>query len=100
MYGAEYTAKRVFVLLGIVFVTVWFSFMLYASFYRMYVPAPSITRPAHFIFKLCPSGKGICSFPTANITLSPANQAKILGRGQQYLVVLAMDVPDSTSNRD
>jgi len=100
MIGAEYTAKRVFVLSGIVSVTVWLSFMLYASFYRMYVPAPSISRPAHFVFKICSSGVGICSFPTANITLSPENQAKILGRGQQYLVVLALDVPDSHSNRD
>ncbi|KAK7103549.1 seipin-like isoform X2 [Littorina saxatilis] len=100
LYGAKYAAKRVFVLFGLVVVILWISVLLYASFYHIYVPSASIVRPAYFKFRVCPSGVGMCSFPMANVTLCAENQAEVLGRGQQYNVMLKMSVPDSASNRD
>lgn len=100
MYGAKYAAKRVFVLSLLVTAVLWLSVLLYASFYHIYVPSASLVRPAHFKFRACPAGAGLCSFPAANVTLSTESQAEMLGRGQQYRVVLKLEVPDSVPNRD
>lgn len=94
------TVKRVAVVLSAAFVIIWIAVLLYASFYHVHVPSASIIRSAHFKFRVCPAGVGMCSFPMANITLGAAGRAEVLGKGQQYRVFLEMEVPDSAPNRD
>ncbi|XP_076464227.1 seipin-like isoform X2 [Babylonia areolata] len=98
--GAMSAAKKVAICVVLFVVILWVSILLYASFYHAYVPAATIVRPAHFKFRVCPSGAGMCSFPMANVTLGAENRAEVLGRGQQYFVLLEMEVPDSVPNRD
>ncbi|XP_076442498.1 seipin-like isoform X2 [Babylonia areolata] len=98
--GARCLIKRFFLGTGVSMVTVWTSVLLYASFYHFYVPTASLVRPAHFQFRVCPNGVGMCSFPTTNITLCAPNCAEVLGRGQQYRVILQLLIPDSAPNRD
>lgn len=49
--GAKYAAKRVIIGVGLIFVVLWVSVLLYASFYHLYVPSVAILRPAHFKFR-------------------------------------------------
>ncbi|XP_052766332.1 seipin-like isoform X2 [Mya arenaria] len=78
----------------------WISAFLYASFYYYYVPVVEQERPVHFQFRVCDSGVGMCSFPTANISLSKDGENQVFKVGQPYKIIVDLHVPESDSNRN
>ncbi|KAL5007916.1 hypothetical protein ScPMuIL_013497 [Solemya velum] len=64
------------------------------------MPSISLAHPVYFQFRVCESGFGICSFPTANVTLAREGQEAIFARGQKYRIILEIDMPESPTNRD
>ncbi|CAG0880472.1 unnamed protein product, partial [Darwinula stevensoni] len=80
-------------------VLIWLSVFLYGVFYYLYMPAVAHTRPVHFIFEPCKEEAGLCSFPSANVTLAQRFKDHLLMRGQQYHVLLDLDMPESPMNQ-
>ncbi|GFN73696.1 seipin [Plakobranchus ocellatus] len=53
-------------------------------------------------YLVCPSGTGVCSFPTANVSFwnDEGTLQEFLGPGQAYSVKLTLEVPESPRNRN
>lgn len=75
----------------------WLSVFLYVSFYYSYVPAISHIRPVHLEFSACKENVGLCSYPSANITLTQNKQ--LLQSNQPYKIILDLDLPESDTNK-
>ncbi|WAR19442.1 BSCL2-like protein [Mya arenaria] len=50
--------------------------------------------------RVCDSGVGMCSFPTANISLSKDGENQVFKVGQPYKIIVDLHVPESDSNRN
>ncbi|KAH3854980.1 seipin-like isoform X2 [Dreissena polymorpha] len=97
--SATHILQKTLKTLGLVFAVFWVAVFLYASFYYYYVPVVAQERPVHFQFSVCESGIGICSFPTANVSLSKDGKSQVFNMGQRYTIILELDVPESDINR-
>ncbi|KAK3757862.1 hypothetical protein RRG08_014418 [Elysia crispata] len=78
------------------------AFLTYIAFYSTYVPTAEIKKPVYLSFSACPSGIGICSFPSANVSFwnDEGTRQDFLGAGQAYSLMLILEVPESPRNRD
>ncbi|XP_005097912.2 seipin isoform X2 [Aplysia californica] len=96
------TAQKLVVLALACLTILFMAVLLYAAFLHLYLPTAEIVRPVHFSFSVCPTGHGLCSFPSANITFwnQDGTRKEILGAGQYYRVVLDLDMPDTPTNRN
>jgi len=88
---------RFFAFLLTTSLVLWLSIFGYISFYYSYVPAISHIRPVHLEFSSCPEQAGLCSFPSANVTLT--HQHHLLKEGQAYNIILDLDLPESEKNK-
>ncbi|XP_064601817.1 seipin-like [Liolophura sinensis] len=95
----KYMVLRGAILLFAVLCLLWLSVFLYASFYYTYMPAESHVKPVHFSFRVCENGEGLCSFPSANVSLVKDNKDEILAKGQVYRIMLELDLPESPTNQ-
>ncbi|XP_045174791.2 seipin-like isoform X2 [Mercenaria mercenaria] len=91
--------QQIIIIVATVSVLFWFSVFLYGSYYYYYVPVVAQERPVYFHFSVCETGVGMCSFPTANISLVKQGKNEVFKVGQSYRIVLDLDVPESDSNR-
>jgi len=89
---------RMFAVLSTTLLIIWLSVFLYVSFYYSYVPTISHSRPVHLEFSSCVDASGICSYPTANITLT--QQHHLLKSGQPYNIMLDLEMPESDVNKE
>lgn len=71
-------------------------FFIFIGFYRM--PAISHTRPVHLQFESCGRDPGLCTYPTANVTLTRRQQ--LLMVGQPYKILVELDMPESKRNQE
>lgn len=80
-------------------ILVWLSVFLYGMFYYLYIPAVAHFRPVYFHFdSLC--SNDTCNFPVANVSLVKRGQDQLLSRGQQYIIVLDLEMPESETNQN
>ncbi|XP_067120507.1 seipin isoform X2 [Centruroides vittatus] len=80
-------------------ILIWLSVFLYGMFYYLYIPAVAHFRPVYFHFdSLC--SNGTCNFPVANVTLVKRGQDQLLSRGQSYIIVLDLEMPESETNQN
>ncbi|KAK3923661.1 Seipin [Frankliniella fusca] len=77
---------------------IWVSIFLYIAFYYAYMPSISHIRPIHVQFEACKDGKGLCSFPTADVRLTKRHQ--LLMVGQPYKIFIQLEMPESPRNKD
>lgn len=77
---------------------IWVSIFLYVAFYYAYMPSISHVRPIHVQFEACSEGKGLCSFPTADVRLTKRHQ--LLMVGQPYKIYVQLEMPESPVNKD
>lgn len=104
---------------------IWVSIFLYVAFYYAYMPSISHVRPIHVQFeyvssygsesvlicnsfdspemfyvgsRACSEGKGLCSFPTADVRLTKRHQ--LLMVGQPYKIYVQLEMPESPVNKD
>lgn len=91
-------------ILVLVLLLLWMSVFLYGTFYYMYMPVVSHDWPVHLRFrKDCETSRidhNLCSFPSANITMTTSNQKPILVHGQSYIVSMDMEMPESLVNQN
>ncbi|KAL4237601.1 Berardinelli-Seip congenital lipodystrophy 2 (seipin) [Mactra antiquata] len=92
-------AKQVLYSLATLSAIIWFSVFLYGTFYFYLVPVVTQEMPVYFHFRVCDHGIGMCSFPTANITMSKEGTNELFNVGQSYKIVLDLDIPESDTNR-
>lgn len=78
------------------------AFFSYLAFYNIYVPTAEIRKPVPLSFRVCHVGVGVCSFPSGNISFwnDEGTKQEFLGAGQAYSMVITLEVPESTRNRD
>lgn len=95
---AQQTIYRAIIVLLTVTAILWMAVFLYAAFYYSYMPAISHTRPVHLQFESCGREMGLCTYPTANVTLTRRQQ--LLMVGQPYRVLVELDMPESKRNQD
>jgi len=89
---------RLFAILLTTSFIVWLSVFIYVSFYYSYVPTISHIRPVHLEFSLCQDNAGLCSNPTANVSLT--HHHNLLRGGQPYNIILDLEIPESETNRN
>jgi len=89
---------RLFVILSTTLLIIWLSVFLYVSFYYSYVPTISHIKPVHLEFSSCNDINGLCSNPTANVTLT--QQQQLLKSGQPYNIILDLEMPESDVNKN
>lgn len=77
---------------------IWISIFLYIAFYYAYMPSISHVRPIHVQFEACRDGRGLCSFPTADVRLTKRHQ--LLMVGQPYKIYIQLEMPESPRNKD
>ncbi|KAK3879061.1 hypothetical protein Pcinc_016344 [Petrolisthes cinctipes] len=88
------------VVLGATMVVIfWASVFLYISFYFTFMPQESVTWPIHFQYRSCVEQPGLCSNPTAMVGVTDPVRGTVLVGGQQYRVVVDMDMPESLTNQ-
>lgn len=80
---------------GLLFVV---SVFIYGSFYFAFVPSPVHQGPVHLVFEPCQEKMGKCGFLNASLSLSERNP--ILMTGQQYMLTLSLEMPESEVNRN
>ncbi|ODN05679.1 Seipin [Orchesella cincta] len=95
---AQQTIYRAIIVLLTVTAILWMAVFLYVAFYYSYMPAISHTRPVHLQFESCGRDLGLCTFPTANVTLTRRQQ--LLMVGQPYRILVELDMPESKRNQD
>ncbi|KAJ8308537.1 hypothetical protein KUTeg_013411 [Tegillarca granosa] len=88
-------ALTVFVLI----ILLWLSIFLYGVFYFAYVPPASYIKPIHLEFRVCENGIGMCSYPTANISLLKQGQDEVFMKGQSYKIIFDIEIPESPTNK-
>jgi seipin len=109
---------RVFAFLLTTSFILWLSVFIYVTFYYSYVPAISHIRPVHLEFKYifliklntfltdtlhslycrsCQESLGVCSNPTANVTLT--HQRQLLQSNQPYNIIVDLELPESEANK-
>ncbi|XP_068239702.1 seipin isoform X2 [Palaemon carinicauda] len=89
----------VIVFVATLVVMFWASVFLYTSFYFTYMPQESVTWPIHFKYKACSEKPGICSNPTAVVSVTDPIRGSVLARGQKYRVVVDIEMPESPTNQ-
>jgi len=98
VYSVRDIVLRLVILLlafGVILCTAVF---MYIGFYYTYMPVTSHSRPAHMQFQSCDTGKGLCSYPQAAVSLTKKQQ--LLMVGQPYRVLLVIDMPESPVNQN
>lgn len=84
----------------------------FQAFYYAYMPSITHTRPVHIQFKSCDASDntiwkattgftdqpGICSYPSAHVSLTRKQQ--LLMVGQPYRVLVTLDMPESPKNQE
>lgn len=88
---------RLFAIVLTTLFIIWVSVFMYVTFYYAYVPAISHIRPVHLEFSSCTDASGLCSNPSANVTLT--QQHHLLQSGQPYNIILDLEMPESDSNK-
>ncbi|RUS80341.1 hypothetical protein EGW08_011910 [Elysia chlorotica] len=99
---ARTAAQKALLFWLVLFSLVIAAVLSYLAFYSTYVPTAEIRKPVHLSFSVCPSGTGICSFPSANVSFwnEEGTRQDFLGAGQAYSMTLTLEVPESSRNRD
>jgi len=99
---AKTTAQKLFFACLIAVTCLITAILSYTLFLNLYLPTAEIWRPVHFSYQVCPSGHGICSFPSANVSFIniDGTHQEILGAGQHYNVRLELELPDTPVNRN
>lgn len=95
---AQQTIYRAIIVLLTVTAILWMAVFLYVAFYYSYMPAISHTRPVHLQFEPCGRDPGLCTFPTANVTLTRRQQLLMIG--QPYRILVELDMPESKRNQE
>lgn len=97
-FGLKATVHNLF-FVGLTLIVIgWLSVFMYGMFYYVYIPAVSHVRPVFLQFETsCQTG--VCTFPSANVTLGKRGQDQLLARGQPYKIVLDLEMPESETNR-
>lgn len=101
---------RVIILLAAIVIVLWTAGFMYVAFYYAYMPSIAHTRPVHMQFKSCDGTDntlwkssvseqqlGICSYPSAHVSLTRKQQ--LLMVGQPYRVLVTLDMPESPKNQ-
>nr|CAH0111538.1 unnamed protein product [Daphnia galeata] len=88
---------RVFAFLLTTSFILWLSVFIYVTFYYSYVPAISHIRPVHLEFNSCQDALGVCSNPSANVTLT--HQRQLLQSNQPYNIIIDLELPESEANK-
>ncbi|XP_063720907.1 seipin-like isoform X1 [Symsagittifera roscoffensis] len=98
--------RTLVVLLLIGWITLWISAFIYGSFYYNFLPKVSFKVEAHFNYDNCQGqiansdGDRFCSFPTSNFSLlHNESLEEYLVQGQQYHLMLQLEMPESEVNR-
>ncbi|XP_033734095.1 seipin-like [Pecten maximus] len=81
-------------------VILWLSVFMYGTFYYTYVPSFSRVEHVHLEFSVCDDGVGMCSFPTANLSLLKEGEDEVFARGQIYSIILGIELPESPQNQN
>ncbi|XP_063707850.1 seipin [Culicoides brevitarsis] len=102
---------RVIILLLAIVIVLWTAGFMYVAFYYAYMPSIAHTRPVHMQFKSCDisdgatglwksshDAQGICSYPSAHVSLTRKQQ--LLMVGQPYRVLVTLDMPESPKNQE
>ncbi|KAM8862073.1 seipin-like [Synchiropus picturatus] len=97
---ARRTLFQAAVLFCVLVLLLWVSIFLYGSFYYSYMPTVSFSTPVHYRYSSdCdPSGSGLCSFPTANISFLKNERDQVIAYGQPYRISLELEMPESPVN--
>uniref|UniRef100_A0A336MJT5 Seipin n=1 Tax=Culicoides sonorensis TaxID=179676 RepID=A0A336MJT5_CULSO len=107
---------RVIILLLAIVIVLWTAGFMYVAFYYAYMPSIAHTRPVHMEYKGCDSDSvilkdkhgytvdkskdipGICTYPSAHVSLTRKQQ--LLMVGQPYRVLVTLEMPESPKNYD
>lgn len=104
---------RVIILLLAIVIVLWTAGFMYVAFYYAYMPSIAHTRPVHMQFKSCDASdntiwkattgyndqqRGICTYPSAHVSLTRKQQ--LLMVGQPYRVLVTLDMPESPKNQE
>ena len=89
---------RSFLLLVLITQLVLVSLLTYTTFYYTYIPRTSHIIPVNLQFNGCGKERGICSYPSANTSLLQTYNEYRLAKGQNYRIVLNLDMPESEVN--
>ena len=89
---------KIFLLLLLLTQMGWISVFTYTTFYYTYIPLLSHVVPVNLQFSGCGKERGICSYPSANTSLLQAYNEYRLAKGQNYRIVLNLDMPESEVN--
>ncbi|KAH9494408.1 Berardinelli-Seip congenital lipodystrophy 2 (seipin) [Bulinus truncatus] len=70
--------------------------------FNIHLSTDEIKKTVHLTFSVCPSGTGVCSFPSGNVTFwnDEGTILEVLTVGQAYTVDVELEIPDSPANRD
>ncbi|XP_013109174.1 seipin [Stomoxys calcitrans] len=96
--SARELVLRIGLVAFVVALIIWAAVFMYATFYYVYMPAISHTRPVHMQFKTCLDTSAPCTFPHAHVSLTKKQQ--LLMVGQAYRVIVQIDMPESPQNLD
>ncbi|XP_069117158.1 seipin-like [Argopecten irradians] len=99
----DYVKHKVASIVYIITVSVvilWLSVFMYGTFYYTYLPSFSRVEQVHLEFRVCDEGIGMCSFPTANLSLLRDGEDEVFARGQSYSVILEIQLPESPQNQN
>ncbi|XP_014663974.1 PREDICTED: seipin-like [Priapulus caudatus] len=100
-FRVKTTALKVVIVLGILIILLWLSTFFYGTFYYVYMPPLSHTKPVHLQFRSdCDMRESLCSFPSANVTFGKIGDPQMLMPGQPYKVHVEIEMPESEVNQN
>ncbi|XP_060063712.1 seipin-like [Ylistrum balloti] len=96
----KYKVTTILYIFTVFVVILWLAIFMYGTFYYTYVPAFSRVEPVHLEFSVCDDGVGMCSYPTANLSLLKEGEDEVFARGQTYSILLKIELPESPQNQN
>jgi len=75
------------------------SVFLYASFYYNYMPQIHHKRDVSLQYGIGCEKEDLCQYPWANISLTKNDGTALLSQGQQYVIEVTLELPESDVNR-